>query len=75
MYFGYRNIAEFKNLVDSLPYNNEGVKELDKHFSDAYSDSLYSSILSKSVFFKLNWKREYKIESNGKETIYAEFMR
>ncbi len=74
MDFGYENISEFKRLVDSLPLNNECVKELDKHFSDVYSDELVSSILSKSTFFKLNWKREYKTLHNDCETIYAHFM-
>lgn len=74
MDFGYENIPSFKRLVDSVPFNNEGVKELDKHFNDVYSSELVSSILSKSTFFKLNWKREYKAEIDGKETIYKKFI-
>lgn len=35
MLCGYKNIPAFKQLVDSLPFNNEGIKELDLHFSDA----------------------------------------
>lgn len=74
MDFGYKNIPEFKNLVDSLPFNNEGVKKLDSRFNDIYSKEQLDSILSESVFFKLNWKREYKLENNGKPTFYAKFM-
>lgn len=74
MLVGYKTIPEFKKLVDSLPLNNQGVKELDKHFNDEYSEKSFGTILSKSTFFKLNWKRKYKKEINGKKTIYEYFL-
>lgn len=74
MLAGYRNIPEFKKLVDSIPFNNQGVKELDRHFNDKFSSEIFSSILKNSVFFKLNWKREYKEKTDGKQTIYSWFM-
>lgn len=75
MLAGYSNIPSFKKLVDSIPLNNQGVKELDRHFNEEYSDEILSSILKESVFFKLNWKREYKEKINGKQTIYGWFMK
>lgn len=74
MLCGYKNIPAFKQLVDSIPFNNEGIKELDLHFSDTYSKEKYESILNTSVFFKLNWKRNYKTENNGQKTFYSCFL-
>ena len=71
---GYNNIPAFKKLVDGLPLNNQGIKELDKHFNDEYSEEYLNNILLQSIFFKLNWKREYKKEVNGKDTIYGHFL-
>ena len=74
MLAGYNNIPAFKKLVDNLPLNNQGIKELDKHFNDEYSEEYLNNILLQSIFFKLNWKREYKKEVNGKNTIYGHFL-
>lgn len=73
--FGYQSVPAIADLIDAVPLNNEGIKELDKHFSDEYSEELLKSILGSSVFFKLNWKRNYKTEINGRKTIYEYFMR
>lgn len=74
MLCGYKNIPAFKQLVDSVPLNNEGIKELDLHFSDTFSKEKYESILKNSTFFKLNWKRIYKTENNGQKTFYSYFL-
>ena len=74
MLCGYKNIPAFKQLVDSVPLNNEGIKKLDLHFSDTFSKEKYESILKNSTFFKLNWKRIYKTENNGQKTFYSYFL-
>ena len=74
MLAGYKNIPAFKKLIDALPLNNQGIKELDRHFSDEYSKELLDNILSESTFFKLNWKRGYKKEINGSKTLYGNFL-
>lgn len=74
MLAGYNNISGFKKLIDELPLNNQGIKELDKHFNDEYSNELLDNILSKSTFFKLNWKRDYKKGISGKKTLYGYFL-
>lgn len=74
MLTGYNNIPDFKKLIDAVPLNNQGIKELDKHFCDEYSKELLDYILSESTFFKLNWKRDYKKEINGKKTLYRYFL-
>ena len=74
MLAGYNYIPNFRKLVDAVPLNNQGIKELDRYFNDKYSKELLDSILSKSTFFKLNWKRDYKKEINGKETVYGYFL-
>ena len=74
MLTGYNYIPNFRKLVDAVPLNNQGIKELDKHFNDEYSKELLDNILSKSTFFKLNWKRDYKKEINGKKTLYGYFL-
>lgn len=74
MLAGYKNIPGFKKLIDELPLNNQGIKELDKHFNDEYSMEYLNNILAQSTFFKLNWKRDYKKEINGKKTLYGYFL-
>lgn len=74
MLAGYNNISSFKELIDAVPPNNQGIKELDKHFNEEYSNELLDSILSSSTFFKLNWKRGYKKEINGSKTLYGYFL-
>lgn len=73
--FGCKNVPEIAALIDAVPLNNEGIKELDRHFNDEYSEAHLQSILASSAFFKLNWKRNYKTETNGRETVYGYFMR
>lgn len=75
MRYGYDTIPQFRTLVDSVPENNAGIKELDAHFNDEYSKESMNAIMEKSIFFKLNWKRKYALQTaDGKETIYARFM-
>lgn len=75
MRYGYDHITEFKTLVDSVSENNGGIKLLDKHFNDEYSEKKLAQILESSVFFKLNWKRSYLAKTHdGKPTIYGKFI-
>lgn len=75
MRYGYDTISDFKTLVNSVPESNEGIKSLDAHFCDEFSESEYEKILESASFFKLNWKREYKERTaSGKPTMYAKFM-
>lgn len=74
MDWGYKCIPTIKKIIDSVPFNNEGIKELDRHFNDVYSERAFSQILESSNFFKLNWKRTYKTEIEGKQTLYHAFM-
>lgn len=75
MRYGYDHFKSFKTLVDSVPENNTGIKELDKHFNDEYLEKELTNILKSAVFFKLNWKRKYALQTaDGKDTIYAKFL-
>lgn len=74
MLAGYNNISGFKKLIDAVPLNNQGIKELDKHFSDEYSKELLDNILSESTFFKLNWKRDYKKEINSLRILFRRIV-
>ena len=38
------------------------------------AEEYLNNILLQSIFFKLNWKREYKKEVNGKNTFYGHFL-
>lgn len=69
-----RNFTEIQALVDSVPLNSEGVKTLDALFSKPYNPQEISHVLETSTFFKLNWKRQYRTECDGKETVYARFL-
>lgn len=74
MLFGYQSIPEFKKLVDAVPFNNEQVKALDAMFFQAYNEKAYQALLKTNTFFKLNWKRQYPKEVEGKESTYRHFL-
>ncbi len=75
MRYGYEHIGQFKMLIDSVPENNGGIKLLDKHFGDEYSERKLAQILESAVFFKLNWKRKYLEQTaDGKRTLYGKFI-
>ncbi len=74
MLAGWNKIQIFKRLVNSVPQNNEEIKLLDESMNLPASDEDYEKILSSAEFFKLNRKRKYKSEADGKKTVYAIFM-
>jgi len=75
MLYGYENIPSFKAAVDSVPVNNEGIKQLDLNFNNEYIESKYKELLNSSVFFKLNWKRNYiNKTSDNKITNFGHFI-
>jgi|WetSurMetagenome_2_1015567.scaffolds.fasta_scaffold31225_4 hypothetical protein len=76
IFCAYSKIPVIHNMIDSVPENCTGVKELEMHFNDAYSPEMYALLLEKSVFFKLNWKRHYLDNTeDGKETLYLYFIK
>ncbi len=75
MRYGYEHLPQFKALVDDIPENNTGIKKLDAYFNNEYSQEKLKEILSSSIFFKLNWKRKYSLQTkNKKQTVYAYFI-
>ena len=69
----YENIPWVKNMIESVPPNNQGVYNLFEHMNDLFSELLLNK-LAENVFNKLSYKTEYKSEINGSPTIYTKLM-
>lgn len=74
MDIGYRNLPHMRQLIDSVSPSNQRVMDLDRSFNLAYEPEAYQKLVSSQQFFKLNWKRTYATEVDGKPTMYQHFL-
>lgn len=70
MHFGFDYIPAFRRIVESVPLSND-VYELINSVNSVYSKDKLKSVMKKSIFFKMSWKKEFMNEINGKKTIYG----
>ncbi len=54
--FGYDSCENIKRTIDSVPYNNEHIFDLNMILSDDYDKDAVSNILKKNVIHKLSYK-------------------
>ena len=68
----YDSIPQARELIDNLPYNNLQIEELQNHMNLIYDEAAYRDLIyhSGTDFFKLSWRMNFKVESNGKQTYY-----
>ncbi len=71
---GYEDIYYIKNTIDNIPINGEGIFELAKILSDEYDEIKYNKIIKNNTLHKLSYKDIYKLQNNGRVTMYKHFM-
>lgn len=74
MDIGYRNLPHMKQLIDSVAPSNQKVLDLDRSFHLVYDQEAYRELVCSQTFFKLNWKRTYPTDIDGKATMYQHFL-
>ena len=73
MRFGFDYIPAFRRTVESVPLSND-VYELVDNANEVYSKKKLDRILSKSLFFKMSWKKEFFDDIYRKKTIYGHLV-
>lgn len=69
---GYKNIPEMKNLIDSVPYNNEYVWGMIRELDNLYDERKYDQITQQNYLHKLSYQKEWKkVNSEGNLTTYG----
>jgi len=72
--YAYNSISIIKKIIDSVPETNVTVQGLQEVFNNPLNLDELKTILGKSVFFKLKWKKKYDESIDGQETMYHYFM-
>lgn len=73
--FANEHIPTIHKQLAQVEVNNQNVMLLDSSFNSPYDALLYESLFKEGGFYKLNWKREYTEEIQGKLTNYGYFLR
>lgn len=68
----YRHFEQVKELLDSVPYNNENVQKLWPELNEPYNEETFGKIIGDTALFKLSYRRQWfpRTES-GKITIFG----
>lgn len=53
----YQSNDEIKNLIDSIPYNNENVHKLVPLLCDTFNEAHFRELTKDTFLFKLNWRK------------------
>lgn len=64
---------EVRDLVDQVPINNTKCFDLRPILNETHELSRLSNF-SPTYIYKLSWKSEFLLESNGKDTLYKKLM-
>lgn len=69
----YNEIKKAAVLLDSLPYNNIFIEELQNRMSEVFDQTDYLKLINDSdtSFFKLSWRMNFNKEKNGQKTYYG----
>lgn len=73
----YRNLPKAKDLIDSVPFNNLLVEELQNRMSMSFNKEDYDNLLynSDTYLFKLSWRMNFEKETDdGNTTYFAQFL-
>lgn len=74
----YRNLPKAKDLIDSVPFNNLLVEELQNRMSMSFNKEDYDNLLynSGTFLFKLSWRMKFEEKTvDGNTTYFAEFLK
>lgn len=71
LFFGYNFVPSFKRTIQEVPINNQGKYDLIHNINKKYSDDLFNSITSGTIFFKTSRKVSLIPTINGYQTIFG----
>lgn len=71
----YDEIPQCRKILDDVPLNNPEIHNLDDLMSSKFDETLYKKLTEETMFFKLNWKRNYSKKTTfGDETFYGHLL-
>lgn len=72
---GYKNFAEIKDIVDTVPNNNEDVFMMYQVLHQPYTEELYQRLTRSNYIHKLTYKIDLiKETKDGQETLYGHLL-
>ncbi len=71
----YNEIPACKKILDDVPLSNPELYSLDDLMSSRFDETVYKKLTDDTMFFKLNWRRNYKKSSFGQETFYGHLLK
>ena len=72
--FAYKHLPATKAAMDATPQNNTRRFMLFALMNKPYNEKEYSELIADNFIFKLSYKADYKLTSDGKETFYAKLI-
>lgn len=71
----YNEIPKCREILDNVPLNNPEINNLDDLMSSKFDETVYKKMTDETMFFKLNWKRNYNKKTIlGSETFYGHLL-
>ena len=71
----YEELPECRELLDSVPVNNQKVEGLRPLLNTVWSPSVLADLKADTTFFKLTWKHGFKKTVSGSETVYGHLVK
>ena len=71
----YEELPECRELLDSVPVNNQKVEGLRPLLNTVWSPSVLADLTADTTFFKLTWKHSFKKTASGSETVYGHLVK
>ena len=69
---GYDNVSKIKEVIDTVPNNNEDIFEFYKQLNKPYTKELYDELTKNNVMHKLTYKMDLTKETDdGQMTLYG----
>ncbi len=72
LWTGYQFVPAIKQIIDTIPDNNEDIFEMYQVLNQPYSDELLAKLTKRNVMHKLTYKMDLqKTTKDGKMTLYG----
>lgn len=71
MLVAYRNNVEVKQIMDSVPYNNEHLWLLWNNIEKPFNEDFIKEICNKGQYYKLSYQKKLKKMINVHPTVYG----
>lgn len=69
-----KNDCKVNECIKSIRPNNPLCDELFKVLGNEYDENLWNELKKDTGLFKLSWKHEFPLETNGKKTFYSKLL-